>query len=181
MEYLPDVYIEKTAAGKALESAIKKMQSSNNVVAKAGWFSSARYKESIDTKTGEITGSDKHVAEIAMQNEFGNPNRKIPPRPFMRPALIHGKKLLQEIVDSQAKKILSDQSTVSKALDLVSAKYVGLVKREIKNLYSPPLSPYTIHMRLERRRRKVMTATLTKPLIDTGVMFNTITNVVENE
>ena len=54
-----------TTIGKDLEANINRI---DKKVAKVGWFEKSRYE------TGE------YVAEIAAQNEFGNPSKNIPAR-----------------------------------------------------------------------------------------------------
>lgn len=170
---MSNVRIEKTKFGLLFEEAMKKLEKNKNTVAKSGWFEEAKYKNK-----GK---SDIYVSKIAYQNEFGNASKKIPPRPFLRPALINGKELLKNITESESKKILRNESSIEKALFLISSQYVGLVKKEIKSLRNPPLSPNTIKARLRKRKNRRIIGRLDKPLIDSGIMLNTITNILENE
>ena len=69
---------------KALENIAKALQPGT---VKIGWFPSARYDDEKSTP----------VAAIAAQNEYGNPNKNIPARPFIRPAIIRDQKTWEDI------------------------------------------------------------------------------------
>ena len=49
-----------------------------------GWFPSARYNDEKSTP----------VASVAEENEYGNPAKNIPARPFLRPAISNYQKIL---------------------------------------------------------------------------------------
>lgn len=164
----------KTEASHMLEMAIKNLTDSKKV-GKVGWVHASQY---IDSR--------EYVAAVAAQNEFGNPNKHIPARPFMRPTIAQQQKAWARIAELGAKQILLGNQTPNDVLEILGLKASGDIKRTISRIYEPVLSRRTIEARIERssgrsRLNKTQALSLTKPLIDTGIMFNTLTNVVEDE
>lgn len=156
-----------TPEGKRFKIALKDLEDKQ---AKVGWFERSRYDNEENTP----------VAFVAAQNEFGNPAKNIPPRPFMRPTILQRRKEWKNLADRGAKQIIKGQETVHSVLDLIGQQAVGDIKRTISQLWYPPLSPVTIALRLWARADKSTLGNLDKPLIDTGVMYETIINVVED-
>ena len=156
---------ETAPAGKALEQALRHL---GNKVAKVGWFENSKYEDGTP------------VAGIAAQNEFGNPSKHIPARPFMRPTIIAQKVAWQKIAENGAKAILADKATIQSVMELLGNKVVFDIQKTISQLTQPPLSPATIAARLARKSNKKHVGNLTKPLIDTSVMFTTILSKIED-
>jgi len=71
-------------------------------VVRIGWFPSARYDDEKNTP----------VAAIAAQNEYGNPSKNIPARPFIRPAIAHNQNKWSDIGRRGLKAVLAKKSTV---------------------------------------------------------------------
>lgn len=156
---------EVSPAGKALELALRHLE---NKVAKVGWFENSKYEDGTP------------VAAVAAQNEFGNPSKHIPARPFMRPTIATKKKDWQKIAEKGAKAILADKATTENVMELLGKQVVFDIQKTISQLTQPPLSPVTIAARLARKADKKHVGSLTKPLIDTSVMFTTIISKVED-
>lgn len=139
--------------------------------ARVGWFENDVYPE-----TGEP------VASVALKQETGFVTRipetgkvaVVPPRPFIKPAIDKNKSTLDKYIDNKFKRVLSGSITVDKALEFVSQRTRDLIQKEIKNVQEPELSKYTIAKRLAKRKSKVVTDSLRKPLIDSGKMFNSV-------
>ncbi len=138
-------------------------------VLKVGWVEAQRY----DNGT--------FYAEAAATNEYGAPHKGIPPRPFMGPAVSENKNKWVELVKSGAGKAVIGDTTMSEVLDTVGAIAAGDVAKAIKAVTSPPLSPVTIAARLRKLKNKKVSESLTKPLIDTGIMLRSISYVVESK
>lgn len=155
-----------TTIGKELEANINRI---DKKVAKVGWFEKSRYE------TGE------YVAEIAAQNEFGNPSKNIPARPFISQAIAKDEKLWINILEDQSKLILDGRSSIDKALEIVGGVAAGSIKESISALQEPPLSPVTIQRRLQKYKNQQLIGGLTKPLIETALMFNSVSHVVEGK
>ncbi len=176
-------------AGKALEDALKNLQ---NKVCKVGWIDRAKYP---------VTKNDKNppfIAEVVVSNEFGNPSKNVPARPFLRPTIEREENSWKKIGIQGAKKILKNQFRIEDVLDLIGSRAVSDIRKTIREVWSPALKPSTIYARMHkyahdsdlsestRKKRqkelKRFTASgLYKPLIDTGLMFATIAYKVENE
>jgi len=143
---------------------------------KIGWFPSARYDDEKRTS----------VASVAAQNEYGNPNKNIPARPFLRPAIAHNSKKWMDIGKRGVKAVLAGKSTVDAVLDNIGVSAVGDIQHSISQVYSPSLKPSTIQARLARRTtsgrlNKTQARSITKPLVDTGYMQATVSYELSSE
>ena len=65
------------------------------------------------------------------------------------------------------------------AMDKLGLVVQGDVQFEISSVYEPELKESTIKARLRRKSVKKVTASLTKPLIDTGTMLASVQHKVE--
>ena len=113
------------------------------------------------------------VAEVAYQNEFGEPIRNQPPRPFFRNAITAHE---SEWVEQMGKGLRAGYS-VNQVLEVMGALIAGDVKLSITQLYDPELSPVTIALRRNEAHRKAIDKpvnTSTKPLVDTGTMLGNV-------
>ena len=167
VEFLYNVKKVITPEGKLIDRAINNL-SKNSKVAKAGWF-------------GERYEDGTPVASVVNENEYGT--QRIPARPFIRPTLndTRSKEQIKRIIDNGLKKALKGRGNISQTLELVGLKFVGDTKEAISKVQSPPLKESTIYNRLHRKADKKTIGSLTKPLVDSGIMLNTMTNKVENE
>jgi len=136
---------------------------------KVGWFEKSRYPED--------QGGD-FVAEIAAQNEYGNPSKNIPPRPFMRTTIIEKQNDWRAFAEKLAEKVLKDNLSPVTAMTFLAVQAENDVLKKIKSITSPPLAPATIAARLSRYKDKKTIGLLTKPLVDTGLMIATLTHEV---
>lgn len=152
----------KSSNPKALETLNSRLKELSSKVGKVGWFESAKYPDGTP------------VAEVAAQNEFGDPDQNIPARPTVRPAAIENKTKWTNLGAWQAKQILEGKSTAQTAMELLTADAQGAIAKNISTLKYPELSPVTI---ADRQRRGNSS---TKPLIDTTLEFSTLTSVVED-
>lgn len=139
-------------------------------VGKVGWFPSAKYEDGTP------------VAAIAAQNEEGNPDKHIPARPFFRPTITAKKNEWSKQIEKGARDVLLGRLTAFDVMDAVVILAASEVAETISKLLTPPLRPATIAARYRRLKKKtgVNAATLSKPLIDTGLMFNTLSGKVED-
>lgn len=135
-------------------------------VAKVGWFEDAQYEDGTP------------VASIAIQNEFGAPAKRIPPRPFMRPTIVEKRDAWVKIMADGVRATLNGGISGEIVLQGVGLQAQGDVQKTITLVMTPPLSPKTIAARRAKYKTGRVTASLTKPLIDSGVMMASITHVV---
>lgn len=154
----------------------KVINSLDSKAVKIGWFPSARYDNDENTP----------VAEVAAQNEFGNPNKNIPARPFIRPAIARDSKNWASIGSRGMKALLANKTTVNAILTNIGERAVQDIQYSISQVYSPALSPVTIEARLARRNHRgklnrTQARTITKPLIDTSHMRDTVSFELSSE
>jgi hypothetical protein len=121
----------------------------------------------------------ENVSMIAAQNEFGNPFKRIPPRPFMSKTIAEQKSNWIKQVGIGAHAIANGTTTAENVMEGIVQLAAGDVRKTISNLTSPALSPRTIAARLSARANKKHVGNLTKPLVDSGILLNSITGIVE--
>lgn len=150
----------KPGPGKKRLEAI--LEGLADVHAEVGWFPSARYPDGTS------------VAHVAAIQEFGH--GPIPPRPFMRPTLT-GKASSWKILLDQQVKTLPTGGNMVKVMTVVAATVEGDIAKAITAVKSPPLKQSTIDKRFHSKKGNVSI----KPLVDTRLMFDTLTSVVEKK
>lgn len=175
-----------TQAKANLEKAIKSLQ---NKVAKVGWVEKKFYPY----KASSMPIQPTTVAEVAYLNEKG-----MYARPFMRPTITKQETNWRKICFNKSKQVINGKATAFDVMEAVGSKASGDISKTIKQIWSPPLKPSTIQARINRysndsdlklstrKRRKAqlkkfVPSGLYKPLIDTSLMFSTLTYAVEDE
>lgn len=152
---------------KKLQNLVNGLDSTN--VGKVGWFKLSQYEDGTP------------VAYVATIQEYGYPEGNIPARPMLRPTIISKKKKWAKMAEQGAKDILNGGSTIDSVLEKIGQSAAGDARKTITAITEPPLSPLTIQARLAKRSNKTKVGNLTKPLVDTGLLLNSLTNVVEPE
>lgn len=158
-----------TAEGVAFDKAVSELNDNN--VGKVGWFENSKYDDKYATP----------VALVAAVQEYGYSKNNIPARPFIEPTIQTKQNEWLTIMGKGVDAVLSGKKTINAVLDLVGQKARFDIQKAITQVFSPPLKPSTIRARLNRKSNKNHVGALDKPLIDTGIMYGTITNVVEPE
>lgn len=102
------------------------------------------------------------VAQYATWNEFGTST--IPSRPFMRNYFDSSVDGLTRFTVNGIAKVLTGRSTLNQFFNAAGARMVSGVKKSINSGGWTPNAPYTIAKKGS-----------SKPLIDTGVMLNSVT------
>lgn len=169
-----------------------KLKDLDGVRGKTGYFETAKYEDGTS------------VAYIATIQEFGYAAGNIPPRPTMRPtAAEHGKPGGKWALSfaAGAKAVLAGKRTALEVMEITALMAAGDVGKAISNLHTPTLSPVTLMARLYRHDMgskvssgKTLGALAKgldagpvnfgglvsiKPLVDTGLMFQSVTGVAE--
>lgn len=148
--------------GPGAAKVLATMQGLDGLEGKVGWFESAHYPNGVP------------VAYVATVQEFGTDHT--PARPFMRPAVAdHGGEWMQLIADG-AEAALAGTHTPEQVLELVTLAAAGNVAEKIAAVMSPALHPATI---AARARRNKSGGASTKPLVDSGLMIQSVTGKVE--
>lgn len=166
-----EIHRKLTSQGKALEVALKHL---DGLEGKVGWFRDSKYED-----TGE------YVAAVAAQNEYGNPNKHIPARPFMRPTIREQQNKWLALAAKLSAQVLEGKMYAHDAMETIAVQAESDVIRKIKSIYEPALAQRTIDARLARysgkgRLNANQARSITKPLVDTGHMIATLTHEVSS-
>lgn len=134
---------------------------------KVGWGENQKYPD------GEP------VAMIAAQNEFGNPGKKIPPRPFMRPAISKNKMIWSTKLSQGTKAVLNNKLSIGHVFESIGLLVAGDIRKSISEVTTPALKASTVKARLRGKKQgKSVSLTVAKPLVDTGYMLNSLTSEI---
>lgn len=144
---------------EGLESIAKKQ-------ARTGWFQSAKYPDGTP------------VSLVAVANEYGHGST--PPRSFVRPTIEQQRNTWINLLKQGAQAVANGEKTIEQVLELVGLKAAGDIAKTISAIQSPPLKESTIKARERRYAKKGKRGNLDKPLVDSALMINSITAVVED-
>lgn len=167
----------QSSESQKLKQAIKNL---TNKGVKVGWFQGLTYDDKDKTP----------VAAVAAQNEFGNPMKNIPARPFLRPTIAREERNWQKLAKQGAVQIIQGHANIDQMLELIGRKATADVQVSIKKVYSPALAGRTVLARIKRSSRlskikgRISEGSLgnvTKPLIDTGYMISTVSHELTDE
>lgn len=160
---------------KQLELLVKGIQGK---VAKVGWLHREQYIKGIP------------VAYVAAIQEYGCPEKNIPARPYFRTTILEHEKEWKSLMRKGALAIMQGSETDYSVMEKIGLKVAGDVRKTISNIWSPALAKSTVLARLRRnsatsrikgRVSEEQLGNLTKPLVDSGFMLATLTNVVEDD
>ena len=144
-------------------------------VGKAGWFPSAKYEGDQDHPAGVS------VASVAAQNEYGNPAKNIPARPFFRPTIVAKQKEWTALIGRGAIAVLEGHTDAQSVILQVSMLAAAQIAETITKIWRPRLAASTVARRKAKLAKGTkITGAINKPLVETGHMFNTISGVVED-
>lgn len=107
------------------------------------------------------------VAELGVIHEFGSKANNIPARPFMAQTYQKDGQTALDYMERQARVVMAGKMDARTALNRVGLYYVGRLKNMIRNGSFVENKPATIALKGS-----------SKPLIDTGLMRNSITHVL---
>lgn len=157
--------VRKSNAGAwaRLSAAVKTLKGTELQV---GWFETARYPNGVP------------VAYVATIHEFGSPSRNIPARPFMRPTIAREKENWIEFIEQESRKIMQGRQTAPQMLEMLGLSISGEIARSISEVTQPPLKESTIAAKRRKLADQTTTGALDKPLVETGLMLESVTYVV---
>lgn len=147
---------------KAIEGMLTQLLGIAEYETKVGWFANAR------EENGEQT------AYIASIQEFGVPQKNIPPRLGFREVATKKKQVWSNFIKAAASRVLEGRMNGQEAMESLGLKVSGDLMKQISSNPPPPLSERT----LEERRRKGRTHTET--MVDSGRMIESIESKTEN-
>lgn len=170
--------VTRKSTNGGLAVMIGRLKGFDNIVAKAGWFETNKYPDG--TSVAFVASIHEYGAHFTRYgSKAGDYSVIIPPRPFMRPTVIRERENWIRLIGQGAKACLAGKATPEGVLDMVAARAAGDIAKSISLVQAPPLKPATIKARLSKLSDRKTIGNLTKPLIDTGLMFNSVTHVVE--
>lgn len=150
---------------KKYDKEIKNLKGLKKSNVAVGWFEESKYDD--NTK----------IADVAFYQEYGT-SRNIPQRPFMRPAEMKNEKTWKEIVKNGVKSIIKNGGDIDSVMGKLGLKVQGDIQEAIIAVQSPALKESTIKARISRKSAKQRTASIEKPLIDTGTMLAAVQHKV---
>lgn len=163
---------------------------------KVGWFDGKAYPN-----------NGPQVWRVASWMELGVESRSIPPRPMFQPTFAREGGNWSNVMGVLTKRVVSGQYSMKDAFDALGLIAVGDVQKTISSIHEPALSPLTIILRkyhlehtfdssqvdyspltgkkIGELAKTVGTADVSgisiKPLVFTGLLFATLTNVTDEK
>lgn len=119
----------------------------------------------ITNKGNKAVESGLNLATLAQIHEFGAPSIGIPERSFLRKPLFQNRQSMQNLAKNAVAKFIIGEISQDQLLGLIGENAVSIAKTAMSQGITPTLKPTTI-------KRKG--AGKTTPLIDTGVLRNSI-------
>lgn len=116
------------------------------------------------------------VALVAAANEYGRYAR-----PFITPTMQAQRNTWLQLLANGAVLVMNGRQSMEQVLEVVAAQAHGDIVKTISNTNTPPLKESTIKNRQWRMNKEGRTGSLTKPLIDSAKMLNTLTYSVEDK
>ena len=132
---------------------------------RVGWFDTAKY----DNGTP--------VAYVATIQEFGYPEGGIPARPFMRPTVANKTNEWKKTLAKGAKMVANGKLTYTQMLSGFGQSVAGQIAETISQITTPKLADATIAARARKRKSPGVS---TKPLVDSGLMIQSVSHKVED-
>jgi hypothetical protein len=129
--------IRTPGAGMAKLEAL--MKSMGDVQTKVGVTSATKYEDGTD------------VAYVAAIQEFGSPERSIPPRPTFRPVMIRERSNWIRTSEQGFKQVAQGKMALVDVMRLLGEVAAGDVRKEYSTIMSPPLTPTTLLLRKLKR------------------------------
>lgn len=152
-------------AGKiiALREAAKTLTGAQG---KVGWFPSAVYE------------GGQPVAGVAHVQEFGSPSHGIPPRSYFRSTATEKRESWKKTTADISRAAAQGKISPANVLPAVCMAAEGHVREAITKLTAPALKPATVAARKRRLANGGAGAksSISKPLVDSGIMLNTLTS-----
>lgn len=156
--------------GPAYDRLKQMIADSRRLSLKVGFPSAAYYEDGTS------------VAYVATIQELGSPEQGIPPRPFMRTTAAAKMGEWKNNMARGLKAIVNKGFTLQQVLDQVGLAAAGDIAKTIASITSPALKPATILARQRKYAKPGKTVgNLTKPLVATALMFNSVTHEVSDD
>lgn len=122
--------------------------------------------EKVGSKPHEDSGLS--IAQVGMVHEYGVPEKNIPRRSFIREPLINDQKNINKLIKKKFSEVAGNRTTAKTALNQMGIYGQGVSQKSFSSNDWTPLNPKTIKAKGS-----------SKPLIDTGLLQQSITYSVE--
>lgn len=148
---------------KRVEKVIKAI---GNLRIEVGYFNTAKYPDGTP------------VAYVAAIQEWGYAAGGIPPRATIRPTIAEKQSEWGRQIAGATSGAIDGNVNIRKAYEAIGAMAAGDIGKKITQIMSPPLKSSTIRARQSRKKTPGVSA---KPLVDTGLMLQSVTHKVTNK
>lgn len=155
--------VRKSEGRPAFDYGVKAL---DGLQAKIGWFEAAKYADGTP------------VAYVASIQEFGAASEGVPPRPFMRPTVVAQSQKWRDQIGKGATRVLEGKLSAVQVMEQVAGGAAGDVRKTIAAVTTPALKQSTVDARLRKKADGKTVGSLTKPLVDSGLMLATLTHEV---
>jgi hypothetical protein len=156
--------------GPAYDPFVRALADIDKVTGKVGWFETAHYPD-----------GGPPVALVAAVNEYGWPEHNIPPRLGMRATADAMHAVWTAWAFRESQRVLKGEITAAQAMESLTAKAAGDIRKHIATVTQPPLKVATVKARLRGKDQgNVVSISAAKPLVHTGHLLVTLTNIVEH-
>lgn len=177
------------------------MKRLKNFSIKAGWFENAKYSDNkpvagiaaaqdggatINHPGGTPYKFGKNGEVVFVKKDTPNPvgitkphTIVIPPRPFMKPSVEDNKEDFVGQIEIISRQFLQGEISEQKAADKIGEAAAGNIKKAIAKVTAPPLKASTVRRKRNRYADKSVTGALTKPLMDSGHLLESVDSKAE--
>lgn len=193
----------KRKPGKTSIDKLVKKLAKDKVTSKVGWFEGAKYEDGTPVayvasiqefgKTFTHPGGTSYVIRDGkaqfVKSSFTGPVHGItgphqiviPPRPFMRTTISERRDVWKKQAKSGAKAIIAGNSTIFNVIDAIGQGAEGDIRKKISTIQEPPLKSGTIRARQRKLADGKKVGNLTKPLVESALLVNSLTSITEQK
>jgi len=151
----------KTADFKRIKEIVSDF---NELEGQVGFFPESRYEDGTP------------VAYVATIQEFGYIKGGIPPRSFMRSTAQVEKSNWATLFGKGVNAAVKGNETAFSVVEKVGQQMKGDIQKTITEIKSPPLKESTVAAKRRKLADSGTTGALDKPLIETSLLLNSVTN-----
>jgi hypothetical protein len=158
---------QSSPAGQALRRAISTLGTTEGRV---GWFESAKYEDGTP------------AALVAVVQEYGSSKNKIPPRSVMRSTQAEAQAEWRTDARALAQAVATGKAPPTAVMEGLTMKAEGAIRKKIATITEPALSPKTVKARKRRlanKGKKANPKSISKPLVDTAFLMNSLSSQVK--
>lgn len=143
---------------------------------KAGWFENSKYND--NTPIGGIAAVQNYGATINQSRAGNSWTIVIPPTHFMENCQTENKEKWKNMMENAWTSVFLGNISADKAMEQMGMLIEGDIAKQIAAVNTPPLAESTIQNRKNRYKDKKTTGNLTKRLVDTGQMLDSVSHQV---